>query len=436
MLDCPEKLGKYDVSGCVGRGNMGVVYAGHDPYADRKVAIKVCSVASGEDDQASRVARKLFFNEAHTAGALEHPNILGVLDAGEDDGQPYIVLEFLEGADTLKRYIEPDNLLSVERTAEILFVCAKALDYAHRRGVIHRDIKATNIMLTGDGQVKICDFGIAQYAQGDQTHVLGLLGSPRYMSPEQAREEEVTNLTDLYSLGVVGYELLTGRPPFSATGLSKLLNQILFDQPSSIRDFRREVPEELERIVFKAMAKDLAERYQSGQEMASDLAALIARLERPEESQAVEHIVAKPADNLLATVRGLSFFNEFADAEIEEILDAATWQEFQALESIVDEGTRDQSFYIIVAGDVAVVKNAKQISTLSKGDCFGEMGYVCQSERSASIVAIGDVSLLRIDGLRMEQISQATQLRFNQIFLRTLIERLARTSEELSRHVA
>lgn len=427
-MNIPEKFGKYEVIDCVGRGSMGVVYAGHDPFADRKVAIKVCSITDENETQSSRLAKKLFFNEAHTTGSLDHPNILSVLDAGEDDDQPYLVLEFLDGGDTLKRYIEKDNLLSVERTVEILFQCAKALDYAHRRGVIHRDIKATNIMLTADGRVKICDFGIAQFSSGDQTQVMGLLGSPRYMSPEQAREEDVTAQTDLYSLGVVAYELLTAKAPFDANGLSKLINQVLHEDPTPIRDLRPEVPAQLENIVIKAMSKTLDNRYASGQEMAADLAGVFSHLDEPADAPA--------AEDKFSTVRELRFFNEFADAELSEVIEAAEWKQYQPLDSIVDEGALEHSFFIIVSGDVAVVKNAKQISQLTKGDCFGEMSYVSRTERSASIVSISDVELLRIDAALMEQASTATQLRFNQIFLRTLIGRLANTSEELARYVA
>ena len=423
-----EKIGKYTVIDCVGRGSMGVVYAGYDIYADRKVAIKVCSISDENDSQASRLAKKLFFNEAHTSGSLDHPNILSVLDAGEDAHQPYLVLEFLEGGDTLKSYIDKDNLLSIERAVEILFQCAKALDYAHRRGVVHRDIKATNIMLTADGRVKICDFGIAQFSCSDQTQVLGLLGSPRYMSPEQAREEDVTAQTDIYSLGVVAYELLTGKAPFAANGLSKLMNQILHENPTPVSDFRPEVPERLVQIVTKAIAKELDARYQTGREMAADLAGVFSRLDGSADLPVEE--------DRFSTVRELRFFNEFGDDELSEVLAIADWKRYQTLDSIVDEGTLDHSFFVIVSGDVAVVKAAKQISTLTKGDCFGEMSYVSKTQRSASIIAIDDVELLRINVPLMEQVSTATQLRFSQTFLLTLSERLATTSEELARYVA
>lgn len=427
-MKVPEKIGKYEVIACIGRGSMGIVYSAHDPYADRKVAIKVCSITDENGNQTSRLAKKLFFNEAHTTGSLDHPSILSVLDAGEDADQPYLVLEFLDGGDTLKRYIEKDNLLSVERAVEILFQSAKALDYAHRRGVVHRDIKATNIMLTADGRVKICDFGIAQFSSSDETQILGLLGSPRYMSPEQAREEDVTSQTDIYSLGVVAYELLTGKAPFAANGLAKLINQILHEDPQAVSDFRPDVPKELEAIVAKAMAKTLDRRYASGQEMANDLASVFSHLDEPDEPP--------PQEDKFTTVRSLPFFNEFSDEEVSEVIEAAEWKQFSAMDSIVDEGTLEHSFFIITSGDVAVVKAAKQISTLTKGDCFGEMSYVLRAQRTASIVATGDVELLRVDAALMEQASTKTQLRFNQIFLRTLIERLATTSEELARYVA
>ena len=193
-------------------------------------------------------------------------------------------------------------------------------------------------------------------------------------------------------------------------------------------DLRPDVPEQLARIVAKAMAKQLDTRYQSGQEMAADLASVFSHLDEPASPP--------PAEDKFTTVRELPFFNEFTDDEIVEVIEAADWKQYQSLDSIVDEGSLEHSFFIIISGDVAVVKAAKQLRTLTKGDCFGEMSYVTKTQRSASIVAIDDVELLRVDAARMEKASTKTQLRFNQIFLRTLIERLTTTSEELARYVA
>ena len=151
----PEKLGKYDIHQQIGKGSMGIVYEGYDPFSDSKVAVKVAISEALKDSESGERYRKMFFNEAHTAGMLRHPNILEILDAGADGSDCYIVMELVEGADTLKSYCSPDKLLPVKEVIEIIFKCAKALDYAHRKGVVHRDIKPTNILVTKDMDIKM-----------------------------------------------------------------------------------------------------------------------------------------------------------------------------------------------------------------------------------------------------------------------------------------
>ena len=426
MADLPSKIGKYEILDIAGRGNMGIVYVAHDPFEDKKVAVKVCAI---EDDTnastASRLARKLFFNEAHMAGILDHPNILHIFDAGEEDDEPYIVMEYVEAARTLSEFCSADNLMTLSRTAEVLFQSARALDYAHRRGVIHRDIKPTNLMLTTNGDVKIGDFGIAQGVQAEATQIMGVLGSPRYMSPEQAREDDITNQTDLYSLGVVAYELLTGQPPFTGQGFSRLMYKILHEDAPALRHVRPDLPESVEPIVARAIHKDLEKRYKTGRELASDLAAVFEELGASEEDIS--------QDEKFSIVRKLSFFNDLSDSEVWEVLRASVWENYPANGKIITEGNIDDSFYIIVKGDVTVCKGTTEISALSKGDCFGEMGYLSKTQRSASIVAKDDVSLLKINSSLMDKASLTCQLRFNKVFIKTLIERLTRTSERLSR---
>ena len=427
MADFPEKIGKYEIRAIAGRGNMGVVYFGYDPFADRDVAIKVCSVGN-EMSISNNLARKMFFNEAHTAGALDHPNILKVFDGGDEKGDPYIVMEHVEGTRTLKSHCEPENLLPIKTVVELIYKCAKALDYAHRRGVIHRDIKPTNIMLTPEEDVKIGDFGIAQRSHSDTTQVMGMIGSPRYLSPEQAREDTITNQSDLFSLGVVLFELLCGRPPFVAQGFSRLINKILHEEPPLLRELRVDVPPALEEIVQRALQKDPEHRYKSGRELASDLARVFGDLDEPETDL--------PDDAKFAVLRQLSFFNPFSDPEVWEVIRASTWETYSLGERILVEGSLEHSFFIIVQGEVSVAKGDKVISTLSKGDCFGEMGHLSKIRRTASIAAKEDeVRLLKINSTLLDQASLTCQLRFNQVFLQTLVERLARTSERLSRYV-
>ena len=425
MPALPTKIGKYEILDVAGRGNMGIVYAAHDPFEDRKVAVKVCVM---EDDAgastASRIARKLFFNEAHTVGELDHRNILRVFDAGEENEEAYIVMEYVESARTLSEFCSAENLMPLSRVAEVLFQSARALDYAHRRGVVHRDIKPTNLMLTVNGDVKIGDFGIAQGAQAETTQIMGALGSPRYMSPEQAREDDVNNQTDLYSLGVVAYELLTGQPPFTGQGFSRLMYKILHEDAPRLRHIRPDLPESLELIVSRAIHKDLQVRYKTGRELASDLATVFDELGDHEENIS--------QDKKFSIVRRLRFFNDLSDTEVWEVLRASVWENYPGGGEIITEGNIDDSFFIIVNGDVTVCKGTTEISSLSKGDCFGEMGYLSKTQRSASIVAKDDVALLKINSSLMDEASLNCQLRFNKVFIKTLIERLTRTSERLS----
>ena len=234
----PDKIGKYTIINEVGRGSTGIVYLSHDPYYGRDVAIKVYNMDAGGDETRSKVARKMFLSEAHMVGMLQHPNILPIYDAGEENGRCYIVTEHVHGARTLAAYCRPDNLLPVDDVVEIMFKCAKALHYSHSRGVIHRDIKPSNIMLTMDSDVRIIDFGIALVADSEISRIEGIAGSPSYMSPEQVQAIELTPRSDLYSLGALMYELLTGSRPFRAGNLAKLLHQIVYATPPPIHTLR------------------------------------------------------------------------------------------------------------------------------------------------------------------------------------------------------
>ncbi len=423
MPEIPEKLGKYYVLGIAGRGNMGVVYTGYDPFIDIDVAIKVCLRPDGLSESQLRVAEKLFFNEAHMAGLLDHPNILRILDAGEDDGEQYIVMEYVEGAQTLKSYCTPDSLLPIPKVAEYIATCARALGYAHNRGVIHRDIKPTNIMLTEAGEVKIGDFGIAQRIRAETTHILGALGTPRYMSPEQLEEELITGQTDLYSLGVMMFELLTGRMPFTAISLNRLIHDIINTEPPSILELRPDLPESLDAIVSCALEKDPADRYRNSSDMASDLAAVFSEIAHPDDGM-------DDQDKFVA-LRNLPFFKDFTDSEIWETFRVGVWQSYTQNQTILSENHQDSSFNILVAGQANVIRDGKQISTLSGGDCFGELGYDSLFHRSASIASGDDLSLLRITEAQMEHVSATCQLRFHKAFTHSLIERLASISGPL-----
>src|SRR5688572_12161649 len=276
----PDRIGKYVIINEVGRGSTGTVYLSHDSYYGRDVAIKVYNMDSDQSDERAKISRKMFLSEAHMVGMLQHPNILPIYDAGEENGHCYIVTEHVHGARTLNAYCRPDNLLRVDDVVELMFKCAKALNYAHSRGVIHRDVKPSNIMLTTSNDVRIIDFGIALVQDSDISSIQGIAGSPSYMSPEQVQSEEITNRSDLYALGAVMYELLTGFRPFRAGNLSKLLHQIVYATPPPIHTLKPEIPEELETVVACALQKDPNKRYKSGLDFAAELTRVHQKLRK------------------------------------------------------------------------------------------------------------------------------------------------------------
>jgi serine/threonine protein kinase len=322
----------------------------------------------------------------------------------------------VHGARTLSAYCKPDNLLPIDDVVEIIYKCAKALHYAHSRGVIHRDIKPSNLMLTQANDVRIIDFGIALVADSEISRIDGIAGSPSYMSPEQVQSLEITNRSDLYSLGAVMYELLTGFRPFRGSNLSKLLHQIVYATPQPIHTLRPEVSEELENVVAKALHKDPAKRHRNGLEFAADLTRLHQKLrESSAKIDKQEHF---------SILRRLKFFHDFSQSEILEVLRASTWQDYSAGDEIVKEGEIDDRFYVIVSGSVVVMRNSQVLGQLDTGDCFGETSYVRGAKRQATIKALTDVTLMKVSSTLLEQASSACQLRFNKVFLRSLISRL------------
>jgi eukaryotic-like serine/threonine-protein kinase len=412
----PEKIGKYSIIREVGRGSSGTVYLSHDPYYGRDVAIKLYKEPGGDDEAEQNIARKMFFNEAQMVGRLQHPNILPLYDAGEEDGRYYVVMEHIHGARTLSAYCRPDNLLPVDEVVRIIFSATRAMHYAHTRGVVHRDIKPSNIMLTVDHEVRVIDFGIALWRDTEISVIQGVAGSPSYMSPEQVKAEEIGPASDLYALGAVMYELLTGWRPFKASNLARLLHKIVYATPQPIHKLRPEVPEELEEVAWRAMRKKPEDRYASGLEFAAALTRVHQTLRSTRD--------ALDERERVAILRGLRFFHDFSHTEIRELLKAAEWREYAVRQDIIRQGEMDDRFYVIISGEVAVEVDGQQLGQLSTGDCFGESSVVPNARRQATIRALSPVTLLQVSSTMMETMSTSTQLRFNRMFLQTLIQRL------------
>jgi serine/threonine-protein kinase len=298
----PERIGRYGVADLLGEGGMGRVYLGRDPVIGRGVAIKVITMRPdlGEDD--ARQYRERFLREAQAAGALVHPNIVAVYDIGQDreTGSPYIVMEHVPGRD-LRRVIREWAPLPAADAVRIVMQIGAALDYAHRRGIVHRDIKPANVLISERGQVKITDFGVARLPGSDLTRSDQFVGSPGFMSPEQLRGAAVDGRADLFALGVILYELLTGRAPFDGENVSEVLYRITSQPAEPPSEVCPDVSADFDPILERALAKDPAARFQSGQEFIAALRAL--PLEGAGEAGARDEAPA-PADDGAAGATG------------------------------------------------------------------------------------------------------------------------------------
>ena len=410
------QLGKYHVISKLGEGATSTVYLAHDDFADRDVAIKVIKPEILDDPHMGRVYRRQLHAEASLAGRLSHPHIVAIYDAVIDTEISYIVMEYIKGG-TLEKYASPGGLLEIPRVVEIIFKCCRALNYAQYNGVIHRDIKPANILMTEDGEVKVSDLGAAIVLNLEQTQVANI-GSPGYMSPEQVHGEVLTHQTDIYSLGVVMYRLLTGRSPFNATNLAGLSQQIVNGEFPSPRSLRGELPPLLEKIVLKAMQKDKRDRYQDWKDFGADLAAA-GTLE--------QHDILTSEAARFSDLRKMALFKNFTDVELWEILRIGEWQQHPEKSVLIREGDEGEDFYIITEGMAAVTKSGRLLNTISAGESFGEMAYVTgeSTSRSATVsTSTTAVTVMRISPHNLANLSDHCQLRFNQAFLKIMADRL------------
>jgi len=326
-------------------------------------------------------------------------------------------MEYVKG-DTLESWCHKDRLLPTDRAVSIIFTICNALEYAHQQGVIHRDVKPSDIMINGSDEVKITDFGIAQVT--DNTAPLGIFGTPSYMPPEQLKEEIVGPQGDIFSLGCVLYEVLSGQKAFAGANNFSIMYKITHDEPLPLLSLRPDLPSILEDITRKAIAKDLKERYQSCGDFAYDLRV------------ALRGLSGTPVDEKLTDVidyvHHVPFFVNFTKEQVRELISASNIVKVPSGKVIVEESEIDDSFYIILSGKTQVMKGKERIASLGGGECFGEMSFISGQARSASVVAVTNCALLKISATLLDRSSNSIQLLFYKNFARTLVRRLAKSN--------
>ena len=418
--EIPQRIGKYEVKRILGKGATGSVYLAADPFAQREVALKVMERLSSDPDVARKQLR-FFQNEAALAGKLRHPHIVSILDAGVDDisgADPlrYLVMELVKG-EPLTAHCRPNALLEPAQIIEIAYKCCKALEFANGVGVVHRDIKPANILMHGDFDIKVADFGAAQLARSDVTQVAGV-GSPSYMSPEQVKGEEIDWRTDVYSLGAVIYHLLTSRRPFTGGTTYELIEAILKSDPPPPSTLRPDSPPGLDEIVRRAMGKARDERYASWEEFGDALATLL-------------HSERSGGDLLDAekfgASRRLRFFQRFNDVELWEVVHASRWKQHAVGEELFREGTPDENFYVLASGLLKVTQRGKLLNAVSPGECVGEMAYARRNgqARSATVTAVEPSWAMRLRVQDVDALSEGCRARFNEALLAIMADRLS-----------
>jgi serine/threonine protein kinase len=418
------QVGKYEIQTLLGKGATGTVYLAKDTFTGKQVALKTIEPEVFRNPEFGAVYRAQFLNEASLAGKIRHPHIVAIYDAVVAEDSGHIAMEVVTGGD-LSQYAQPDTLLPVADVLQIGFKCCGALDYAYRdQGIVHRDIKPANIMVTKSGDVKIADFGAAFLRKSKSTQTTAM-GSPFYMAPEQIEGKELTFHSDMYSLGVVLYELMTGRRPFSATTIEALVQQILFEDPTPPSRLRKGIKPEIDAVVMRAMKKRPEQRYGTWAQFSVELSKAVA--------------LALPAGAIADSEKYLALskvemLQLLSDADFWELAAAGKWSRSPKGTILIKEDDPGQSFFFLAKGEVKVTRGTRLLNTVNEGECFGEMGYIRGGEepRHATVQAVGDVLVAEFQPETLEQMGQQAQLHLTRALVRNVVDRLVLANSRIA----
>lgn len=421
-MKLPFRLGKYDLLMQIGEGATGKVYLAHDTFSHREVAVKVIDQSTLADPEFNEECREQFITEVSLAGELAHPHIVSILEASVSDDAGYVAMEYVPGGN-LVRFTYRDALLPIANILQLIFKCCGALDYAYRQGIIHRDIKPENLMLVSGTEVKIADFGASIFYKAQVTQKV-IVGTPSYMSLEQISGHRLTHASDMYSLGVVAYQLLTGVLPFRAKNISELFEVIARNEPAKPSSHRSEIPAELDKIILKMIAKSPDDRYGNWAELALEIAETgrFSTLQQPI-SDSEKFTMLREKKELF----------EFSDPDIWELIQAGEWSRIPARTIVINEGESGLSMYILASGSLKVTKNGRLLNVIKPGEHFGEMAYIQRgSTRHATLEALSDSIIIEFAFEALDRLSHGSQLRLAKILLNSMTDRVALAGDRIA----
>ncbi len=417
------KIGKYVLKRKLGTGASSVVWLAHDEFSGRDVAVKCYETADAAG--LSGTARAQFLNETALVGRLRHPHIAAILDASIDENNSYIVTEFVPGGCLDVFGQDAATALPLTEVVEIGFKCAGALDYAYRNDVIHRDIKPANILRVEGSNVKIADFGAAFIRNAESTQIMDI-GTPSYAAPEQAQGRSLTHHSDMFSLGVVLYELLARQRPFRGADNNEVLRKLVSDDPEPLARLRPDLPRSLADIVVRAMQKNPADRYLTWTDFALDLARAGGLSFFNQDVADSEKFTALKSCPLLA---------DLGDSEIWEFVAIGKWSRVPAHHFVVREGETGNSMFLLAGGEAKVTLSNRLLNLLSAGEWFGEQPYVHGRPvaHQASVQTTADSVLVEFKCEALENLGDRSKQRFTLALLRALAERLSLSNVRISR---
>ena len=410
--EVPKRIGSYEIMGVLGRGQSATIYLGRELFPARDVAIKVYD-SQRLSDEDRKVFRSLFLKETLLARRLTHPGITQVYDAAFDDTRAYIVMEYAKEG-SLDRYCVPEGLLEPRRVAYLVESCCDALSYANALGVIHRDLKPANILMSAEGEAKVADFGVAfSNLAFDSTRTM-MVGSPAYMAPEQLEGKAASKRSDMYSLGIMLYKLLTGNLPFKADTPAALSASIMLGDLPAPSEARADLPVMFDVVFARATARDPAMRYPTWEDFAADLRAIA----EPEGEL--------PTCERVAQLRKLPFFRAFTEGTLTEAASMGRRFDVRAGSLLVGEDDPGYSFFVLVRGQMRITRQGTLLAIRGAGECLAETSFLRRSaaRRFSTLTAVTDCTVIEFDPDVLWLASPECKGHFQAAFLGTMADRL------------